>query len=163
MGIEIPLVYSKYDSTTDTSTLTRALTFNGETVPQHFTTNFTTTYWFIRWFVPRFGRGNVPAVIHDWQYVNPLFKSRSIADDNYRKALIAVGFHPLRARLHWVGVRIGGYKVFNDGGKQRLNPKVITRIARAASRETANELDKDVAIMVERCSGIIPGVTRPKE
>lgn len=163
MENEIPLVYSKYDSVTDMSTLTRAVSYNGHNVPQNFTTDFTTTYWFIRWFIPRFGRANVPSVIHDWQYVNPLFTSRSEADENLRLNLISVGYSELMARLYWLGVRIGGMGGFNDGSKQLKNPKVITREARKEGKVIEGQLEDDVAIMVERTAGIIPGVTRPVE
>lgn len=163
MKEEIPLVYSKYDTVKDMSTLTRALTFNDHTVPQNFTTDFTTTYWFIRWAIPRFGRANVPSVIHDWQYVNPLFTSRSQADENFRKNLIAVGYSKFMARVYWCGVRIGGFGGFNNGSKQKANPKVISREARRECLQNESILSSPVSIMVERSAGIIPGVTRPKE
>lgn len=155
----IPLVYSKYDTEKDLSTLTRAITYNGHQVPQNFTTDFTTTYWFIRWFIPRFGRANLPSVIHDWQYVNPLFTSKAKADENFRQNLISVGYSRFMARLYWLGVVIGGGRSFDDGAKQRNNPKVIAREA----RQNGEIKDDDVAIAVERTSGIIPGITRPLE
>lgn len=158
MTEEIPLVYSKYNTETDLSTLTRAITFNGHQVPQNFTTDFTTTYWFIRWFIPRFGRANVPSVIHDWQYVNPLFTSKTEADENFRQNLLAVGYSRFVARLYWLGVVIGG-RSFNDAGKQSNNPKVIAREA----RQNGTIKEDYVAVAVERTSGIIPGITRPKE
>lgn len=163
MDKEIPLVYSKYDTLKDISTLTRVVSFNGHTVPQNFTTDFTTTYWYIRWGIPRFGRANLAAVVHDWQYVNPLFTSRKEADENFRLNLIALGFSKAAARIYWMGVRLGGGKSFNDGRKQQLNPKVIAREARAETRSTGLLLERHVAAMVENCTGVIDGVTRIQE
>lgn len=163
MTHEIPLVYSKYNTTTDMSTLTQGLSYNGHTVPQGFTTDFTTTYWFIRWFIPRFGRANVAATIHDWQYVNPLFTSKSEADENFRLNLIEIGYSKFMARLYWLGVTIGGGASFDDGTKQRANPKVIKREATRYSRTHGKVLDRKEAVAVESVVGIVPGVTRPKE
>lgn len=104
---DLPLVYSVYNTSKDTSRLTQPLSYMGYTVPVNFVTDFTSSLWWFRWLIPRFGPGNIAAVIHDYHYTKqPL--SRSRADYVYREMLIACGVNRFNAAIRYYGLRLLG-------------------------------------------------------
>ena len=58
------------------------------------------------------------AFLHDWIYrTHPKGWDRKKADALFRDVLIADGVPKWRARLAWLGVRIGGGAAWKEGGK----------------------------------------------
>lgn len=55
-----------------------------------------------------------PAVVHDWLYTAPSPVSRAEADAVLREACIAVGVPAWRAWGVWAGVRMGGWRNYNQ-------------------------------------------------
>lgn len=91
----IPQIYSRYHTLRDRAYLTAQLVWKGFTIPAGFYTDFTTTYWFMRWLVPRYGRSNLAAVLHDWHYTTRTV-SRSMADRLYREGCIELRWNHKR-------------------------------------------------------------------
>jgi len=56
----------------------------------------------------RLGRSRKPAVVHDHMYENR-WESRAICDTMFRLALIDSGMGKWKARMYWLGVRMGGW------------------------------------------------------
>ncbi len=80
------------------------------TVPAGTTTDFASVPKLLRWFIPKYGRYNKAAVLHDYlcdEAAEGRF-DRADADGLFRRAMreLHVGF--LRRRLMWAGVRWGG-------------------------------------------------------
>ena len=73
-----------------------------------------------------------PAVIHDWLYQHPDFEDRSLADGVINEAMAVnqpeLGFEAENGvirNLIWGGVRLGGWKAWQEHGKRgkELNPE----------------------------------------
>lgn len=114
---EIPVIHSAYDTKEDLSILTKEVVYGEHRVPEGFPTDFTSTRWYIRWLVPRFGKGNMAALIHDYYYMSRAV-SRKEADKIYRQVLIECGVNKVNAYLRYYGVRmLGGshYKEIGEG------------------------------------------------
>ena len=105
--VQVPKLYTSYCTETDISTLTQGLTFNGYTVRKGFRTDHTTTQWYIRWLIPRYGRSNVAAVIHDHCY-DTQSMPRKEADRLFRENLQLCGIPKWKANLYYYGVRVFG-------------------------------------------------------
>lgn len=101
----IPEIKTSYNTETDISTLLEDLSYKQHFIPKGFKTDFTSTEWFIRWVIPRFGRGNLAAVIHDYYYVTHEV-SRKEADRVYRDVLIDCGFNKVNAYIRYFALRV---------------------------------------------------------
>ena len=145
---DIPDIWSRYITRLDMDMLLRPLEFNGFTVPQNYLTDMTTTYWFIRWFIPRYSKANVACVIHDYHYTHAGINSRAAADEVFRIHLIMSGMSPHRARLYWCGVRVGGFRGWNNYRKQKTNhdamdysPDILEAFKRTLARTDNKRLE----------------------
>ncbi len=105
----VPEIKTSYNTKTDTSTLLEDLVYKGHFIPRRFETDFTSTEWYIRWAVPRFGKGNLAAVIHDYYYTAQCM-SRKEADKVYRDVLIDCGFNKVNAYARYYVLRLAGGK-----------------------------------------------------
>lgn len=54
------------------------------------------------------GLSRRPAILHDYLYCSGVTGSRKAADRVFYEALLSVGVSRTVARLHWLGVRVGG-------------------------------------------------------
>ncbi len=82
-------------------------------VPKGFNTDFSSYPWFFRVIV-RFDKVDIAGVVHDWLYYKGNL-SRSEADIVWRKLAMAGEHHAnaLQAWLSWLGLRIGGWIIWN--------------------------------------------------
>ena len=80
------------------------------TVPWGTKTDFASVPKLLRWFIPKHGKYNKSAVLHDWlcdEAAEGRF-NRADADGIFRRSMRELGVGYLRRRLMWVGVRWGG-------------------------------------------------------
>ncbi len=80
------------------------------TVPAGTTTDFASVPKLLRWFIPKYGRYNKAAVLHDYLVSEAEAGrfDRSDADGLFRRAMRELNVGYLRRRLMWAGVRWGG-------------------------------------------------------
>jgi hypothetical protein len=80
------------------------------TVPHGTETDFASVPKLLRWFVPKYGKYNKSAVLHDYlcEEAKAGDFSRADADGIFRRSMRELGVGYLRRRLMWVGVRLGG-------------------------------------------------------
>ncbi|MEN8040285.1 MAG: DUF1353 domain-containing protein [Actinomycetota bacterium] len=92
------------------------------TVPTGTPTDFASVPALLRWFIPKYGRYNKSAVLHDHLCVESAAGrfSRADADGIFRRSMREVGVGYLRRRLMWVGVRWGGKLAGSDAGEAAL-------------------------------------------
>lgn len=105
--VMIPKIVTSYDTISDCSTVVEDLEYKEHFVHKGFVTDFTSTKWYIRWVVPRFGKGNLAAVIHDYYYTAQC-TSRKEADLIYKQILIDCGFSRLNATARYYVLRVFG-------------------------------------------------------
>jgi hypothetical protein len=74
-------------------------------VPAGFRTDFASVPRVLTWLVPRTGKHNRAAVLHDWLTRQPDV-SRKDADGIFLRVLRELGVPPVRRRLMYLGVRI---------------------------------------------------------
>lgn len=151
--VKVPEIFSAYDTESNMDRLTRNFEWRGVKVPQGFKTDFTTTFWWLRMFVPRYGKGNAAAVLHDYKYVNPFYTSRLKADLEYKDDLIALGYSTVRAYAHFLGVRVGGYWGWNNYRKQSTNKVVLLKQAKGM----ANKAKAEIARLAKQKEEILTG------
>ncbi len=79
--------------------------------PAGMRTNFASVPFFLTWVVPRSGRHNKAAVIHDllWREANAGSRDRRVADEVFREALAALDVSWLRRWMMWTAVRQAGF------------------------------------------------------
>ncbi len=77
-------------------------------VPAGFRTDFASVPQALTWLVPRTGKHNRAAVLHDWLTRQPDV-SRKDADGIFLRVLRELGVPPRRRRLMFLGVRIGAH------------------------------------------------------
>ena len=101
-------------------TLRENLYFAGLTVPAGFRSDGASVprfFWRLV-FPPGDALALRAAILHDWIYrTHPAGWDRAKADALFRDVLIADGVPKWRARLAWLGVRIGGGAAWKEGGK----------------------------------------------
>jgi len=76
-------------------------------VPRGFETDLASIPVGLRNLFSRTGRSRKPAVFHDHMY-SRRFETRKICDEYFRLALIERGVPAWKARIYWLGVRLGG-------------------------------------------------------
>lgn len=77
-------------------------------VPAGFVTDDYSVPRFAWWLIPPSGIADESAVLHDWLYRSKVLP-RSEADALFLEAMLSQKIAPLRARLIWLGVRLGGH------------------------------------------------------
>lgn len=78
------------------------------TVPAGFVTDFASIPWLVQWLIPKEGRYNRAAVVHDWLYTTGEYP-RDMADYVLSEAMAAASVDPDRAEVIYAGVRVGGW------------------------------------------------------
>ena len=84
-------------------------------VPVGFETDFASIPRFARLLIPKLGRYNKAAVLHDWLYRElasrfiPSSNPRKLADMIFLDAMIDLGVKPWKRTLMYWAVRIGGW------------------------------------------------------
>ncbi len=90
--------------------LLRPLVYDGArdqfVVPVGFRTDFASVPHTVTWLVPRTGRHNRAAVLHDYLTRNPQLVSRKDADGIFLRILGELGVSPVQRRLMYWGVRL---------------------------------------------------------
>ncbi len=90
--------------------LIRPLIYHGArdtfVVPAGFRTDFASVPHALTWLVPRTGKHNRAAVLHDYLTRNPQIVSRKDADRIFLRVLRELGVAPARRRLLYWGVRL---------------------------------------------------------
>ena len=92
------------------------------TVPAGTVTDFASVPKLLRWFIPKYGRYNKAAVLHDFlsgEAAAGRF-ARSDADGLFRRAMRELGVGYVRRRLMWVGVRWGGRLKGGTAGEKAI-------------------------------------------
>ena len=89
------------------------------TVPPEFTTDLTSVPWFARWYVSVDGEHTKAALVHDWLYVlasETAFPNvtRKEADRIFLEALEVRGVGPIKRRVMYAAVRLGGGRTFRN-------------------------------------------------
>ena len=111
---------SRCRSSGDVYTLQQPLPFENLTVPAGFRSDGASVprfFWRLV-FPPGDALALRAAILHDWIYrTHPAGWDRAKADALFRDVLIADGVPKWRARLAWLGVRIGGGAAWKEGGK----------------------------------------------
>lgn len=91
-------------------------------VPQGYVTDFASVRSLRIWLNPLYatlvGYGNASAAVHDVLYETQIF-SRRVADDIFFRALRDEGTALWRAYIFYWGIRLTGWKVFNDYKKKK--------------------------------------------
>lgn len=91
-------------------------------VPRAFSTDLASIPWLVQPLLPRIGRWDRAAVVHDWLYDGrnrTRWRSRALCDAILREAMRVDGVGWQR-RAIWLGVRIGGWWAWRqDGLKHR--------------------------------------------
>lgn len=112
MPFETDLVVRELD--TNYWRVVEELTYRGAeepiTVPVNTETDFASVPKLLRWFIPKYGKYNKSAVLHDYLCVEAAAGrfDRADADGIFRRSMRELGVGYLRRRLMWVGVRWGG-------------------------------------------------------
>jgi hypothetical protein len=80
------------------------------TVPSGYETDFASVPKLLRWFIPKYGKYNKSAVLHDYlcDEARAGRFDRADADGIFRRSMRELGVGYLRRRLMWAGVRWGG-------------------------------------------------------
>ncbi len=81
-------------------------------VPAGFVTDFASIPRFARVLIPKLGRYNKAAVLHDAIYQNaaiPVMLNRKGADLTFLGGMVALGVAPWKRRLMYWAVRLGGW------------------------------------------------------
>ncbi len=93
--------------------LLHALHYQGKVdsfvVPAGFRTDFASVPHALTWLVPRTGKHNRAAVLHDYLTRNPQLVTRKDADGIFRRVLRELGVPPFRRWLMYYGVRAAWY------------------------------------------------------
>ena len=76
------------------------------TVPSGFRTDFASVPHALTWLVPRTGKHNRAACLHDYLTRNPQIVSRLDADRIFLRVLRELGVPLMRRRLMYAGVRL---------------------------------------------------------
>lgn len=79
------------------------------TVPAGFRTDFASVPHALTWLVPRTGRHNRAAVLHDYLVRTPSLVSRKDADGIFRRVLRELDVDPVRRWLMYAGVRVAAW------------------------------------------------------
>ena len=90
------------------------------TVPAGFTTDLASVPWFARWYVSVDGAHTKPALVHDFLYAKAsgtVFPhvTRREADRVFLEALADQGVAPIKRRLMYAAIRLGGGRSFRTG------------------------------------------------
>lgn len=83
------------------------------TIPKGYETDFASIPWWATWAIPKAGKSNGAALLHDFAYSNLLDLPRSEADFMFRRALVISGVNPFTAWAMFVAVRLGGASAYN--------------------------------------------------
>ena len=76
------------------------------TIPAGFDTDFASIPWWLQWYIPRFGKHNLAALLHDYLYRNAKNKAdKQSADNEFLIAMLATGVEPKRARNMYRAVK----------------------------------------------------------
>lgn len=134
----IPIIYNgapNYQLYEGYDDLPKGLVIDGASIPR------------ILWvWKPPDGIHRGPAAHHDWNYIGKGWglRTRKQCDDLLYAELLEAGLAPCDARLMWLGVRIGGWYVWN---KPKVDPVILpvrnaapSRIPRAMKRAFSNHL-----------------------
>ena len=79
------------------------------TVPAWFVTDFASIPWLLRLIIPKLGRWNKAAVVHDYLYQKqPAWFTRKVADVVFRDAMRDSGVKPWKYNLMYLAVRMWG-------------------------------------------------------
>lgn len=80
------------------------------TVRKGVETDFASVPRLLRWFIPKYGKYNKSAVLHDFLCTEAKAGrfDRVDADGIFRRSMRELGVGYVRRRLMWVGVRLGG-------------------------------------------------------
>lgn len=88
------------------------------TIPKGYETDFASIPAWATWIIPKFGRHNGGALLHDFAYSNLLELPRSTADNIFYDALIVSQMPHWKAHIMYCAVRIGGgaaYRRYREG------------------------------------------------
>lgn len=83
------------------------------TIPAGFVTDLASIPHLLRNLLDVDGRSRCPAILHDWLYTCQR-TTRAFADQQLRKALVAYGETQATAAVYWAGVRIGGWRPWDE-------------------------------------------------
>ena len=119
-----PIIHTGYDTSKNVDVLTQPLVFNHRTVPAGFKTDFTSTFSLIRFLIPRYGRANIAAVFHDYDYFTHA-QSRRDADRGYRNTMIECGVGKCNAWLRWIGLRVFGWWRYGGSVQAAINKSTL--------------------------------------
>jgi len=86
--------------------------------PKGFVTDFASVPWFARRLIPRTGKYNGAAIIHDFLY-RCTTMPRAICDDIFLEAMKDLRVATWRRNLMYAGVRIGG-----GAARNQVNPNL---------------------------------------
>ena len=84
------------------------------TVPKDYSSDLASIHWSLQWFLPRRGKHDGPALLHDWLY-NTHLVSRPIADAIFHEALLVCGVSPFKAWVMVTAVRFFGGPAYRRG------------------------------------------------
>lgn len=90
------------------------------TVPVDFLTDLASIPALLRGVMDVNGRSRRPAVLHDFLYAAQIC-TRAQADEILRLACIADGEPAAVARVYWLGVRLGGWRAWNDHKRKGMS------------------------------------------
>lgn len=79
------------------------------TVPANFHTDFASVPRMLWVWLPPTGQYGKAAVIHDFLYTSPARRTRAECDALFVEAMTDLGVAPLRRKVMWLGVRLGGW------------------------------------------------------
>lgn len=105
------------------------------TVPVGFFTDFASVPRWIPIIYSMLGnRGHMAAAVHDWLYYSAVVP-RKMADKVIKEAIEVCGISRWRANLFYAGVRVGGWKAWNDhrkagdpeSGKFKDSPDILNK------------------------------------
>ena len=91
-------------------------------VPKGFIFDWASLPWFVMWFIPKHGKHDAAATLHDYLYATHL-TTRWMADAIFRDALMASGVNIVKAWLMWAGVRVGGSGSYKSGPERQAQYK----------------------------------------
>ncbi|MHA1547234.1 MAG: DUF1353 domain-containing protein [Alphaproteobacteria bacterium] len=78
------------------------------TIPAKYETDFASIPAWATWIVPKFGRHNGAALLHDFAYSHLIDLPGSTADEIFFEALIVSGMKHWKTALMYLAVRLGG-------------------------------------------------------
>lgn len=83
---------------------------SGQTITpeEGFLTDFASIPWWGRWLIDRTGRHGKAAVLHDWLYKHPNWRSREQCDQAFLDAMVLLGVNKRKRELMYWAVRKAG-------------------------------------------------------